>query len=317
MLKNPFTVNLERQAAPGRRDHAGGLSGRPEPQGAAAARAPEARRHQERPRLHAHQAPRQPPRRDARRSSGVPCERIHGNRSPGAAHAGAGGLQGRASTASSSRPTSPRAASTSRRSRTSSTSTCRNVPEDYIHRVGRTARAEMTGDAFTFVSPEEAGRPRGDRARDRQAAAADHGPGLRLHEGARGALRGADRRADRADPRAQGRGAPAREGEGGAAHRARDGACGTRRGPEGGAPGASGARVGAPTGARARDAGSGPVRAARKVEAGRSSRGSVIGADPLGSPRRATDAARCRPTPRRAGCEPRPSSGPASYSAAP
>ncbi len=30
-----------------------------------------------------------------------------------------------------------------------------NVPEDYIHRVGRTARAEMTGDAFTFVAPEE------------------------------------------------------------------------------------------------------------------------------------------------------------------
>jgi ATP-dependent RNA helicase RhlE len=30
-----------------------------------------------------------------------------------------------------------------------------NMPEDYIHRVGRTARAEMTGDAFTFVSPAE------------------------------------------------------------------------------------------------------------------------------------------------------------------
>ena len=29
------------------------------------------------------------------------------------------------------------------------------APEDYIHRVGRTARAEATGDAFTFVSPEE------------------------------------------------------------------------------------------------------------------------------------------------------------------
>ena len=29
--------------------------------------------------------------------------------------------------------------------------------EDYIHRVGRTARAEATGDAFTFVSPEEEG----------------------------------------------------------------------------------------------------------------------------------------------------------------
>jgi ATP-dependent RNA helicase RhlE len=32
-----------------------------------------------------------------------------------------------------------------------------SVPEDYIHRVGRTARAELTGDAFTFVAPEEAG----------------------------------------------------------------------------------------------------------------------------------------------------------------
>jgi len=30
-----------------------------------------------------------------------------------------------------------------------------NVPEDYIHRVGRTARAGATGEAYTFVSPEE------------------------------------------------------------------------------------------------------------------------------------------------------------------
>lgn len=29
------------------------------------------------------------------------------------------------------------------------------VPEDYIHRVGRTGRAEMTGEAFTFVAPDE------------------------------------------------------------------------------------------------------------------------------------------------------------------
>ena len=29
------------------------------------------------------------------------------------------------------------------------------VPEDYIHRVGRTARAEATGNAFTLVAPEE------------------------------------------------------------------------------------------------------------------------------------------------------------------
>jgi ATP-dependent RNA helicase RhlE len=31
------------------------------------------------------------------------------------------------------------------------------VPDDYIHRVGRTARAEATGSAFTLVSPEEEG----------------------------------------------------------------------------------------------------------------------------------------------------------------
>jgi ATP-dependent RNA helicase RhlE len=29
------------------------------------------------------------------------------------------------------------------------------APEDYIHRVGRTGRAELTGDAFTFVAPDE------------------------------------------------------------------------------------------------------------------------------------------------------------------
>jgi ATP-dependent RNA helicase RhlE len=34
------------------------------------------------------------------------------------------------------------------------------APEDYIHRVGRTARAELTGEAFTFVSPGEEGELR-------------------------------------------------------------------------------------------------------------------------------------------------------------
>jgi ATP-dependent RNA helicase RhlE len=29
------------------------------------------------------------------------------------------------------------------------------IPDDYIHRVGRTARAGATGEAFTFVAPEE------------------------------------------------------------------------------------------------------------------------------------------------------------------
>ena len=30
-----------------------------------------------------------------------------------------------------------------------------NIPEDYIHRIGRTGRAEATGDAITFVAPDE------------------------------------------------------------------------------------------------------------------------------------------------------------------
>ena len=34
------------------------------------------------------------------------------------------------------------------------------APDDYIHRVGRTGRAEETGDAFTFVSPDEEGELR-------------------------------------------------------------------------------------------------------------------------------------------------------------
>src|SRR5262249_17037013 len=29
------------------------------------------------------------------------------------------------------------------------------APEDYVHRIGRTGRAEATGDAFTLMSPEE------------------------------------------------------------------------------------------------------------------------------------------------------------------
>lgn len=32
-----------------------------------------------------------------------------------------------------------------------------HLPEDYIHRVGRTARAEATGEAYSLVSPDEEG----------------------------------------------------------------------------------------------------------------------------------------------------------------
>ena len=43
------------------------------------------------------------------------------------------------------------------------------VPDDYIHRVGRTGRAEMAGDAFTLVAPEEEGDLRSiERAIDKR-----------------------------------------------------------------------------------------------------------------------------------------------------
>jgi len=35
------------------------------------------------------------------------------------------------------------------------------VPTDYVHRVGRTARMEATGEAITFVTPEDEGDLRG------------------------------------------------------------------------------------------------------------------------------------------------------------
>ncbi|MEO5580709.1 MAG: DEAD/DEAH box helicase [Gemmatimonadaceae bacterium] len=43
------------------------------------------------------------------------------------------------------------------------------APEDYIHRVGRTGRAELTGEAFTFVAAEEEGDVKGiERAINRR-----------------------------------------------------------------------------------------------------------------------------------------------------
>src|SRR6266540_2175506 len=87
---------------------------------------------------------------------GVGCERIHGNRSqPQRTAALAGFKSGRfrilVATDIAARGIDVEALSHGINFDVPA------VPDDYIHRVGRTARAEMTGDAFTFVSPEEEG----------------------------------------------------------------------------------------------------------------------------------------------------------------
>ena len=87
---------------------------------------------------------------------GVACERIHGNRSQAQRTAALAGFKS---------GTFPILVATDIAARGIDVEALSHVinfdvpavPEDYIHRVGRTARAELTGDAFTFVSPEEEG----------------------------------------------------------------------------------------------------------------------------------------------------------------
>jgi ATP-dependent RNA helicase RhlE len=86
---------------------------------------------------------------------GVPCDRIHGNRSQAQrtdalARFKSGDLQVLVATDIAARGIDVEALSHV------INFDVPNIPEDYIHRVGRTARAEMVGDAFTFVSEEEA-----------------------------------------------------------------------------------------------------------------------------------------------------------------
>ncbi len=85
---------------------------------------------------------------------GVPCDRIHGNRSqPQRTAALAAFKEGRlrvlVATDIAARGIDVEALSHV------INFDVPNVPEDYIHRVGRTARAEATGDAYTFFAPDE------------------------------------------------------------------------------------------------------------------------------------------------------------------
>ena len=87
---------------------------------------------------------------------GVPCDRIHGNRSQtqrtdALARFKSGDLKVLVATDIAARGIDVEALSHV------INFDVPNVPEDYIHRVGRTARAGAVGDAFTFVAPQEQG----------------------------------------------------------------------------------------------------------------------------------------------------------------
>jgi len=87
---------------------------------------------------------------------GVACERIHGNRSQAQRTAALAGFKSGRFRVLVATDIAARGIDVEALSHVVNFDVP-NVPEDYIHRVGRTARAEMTGDAFTFVSPEEEG----------------------------------------------------------------------------------------------------------------------------------------------------------------
>ncbi len=91
--------------------------------------------------------------------NGVPCERIHGNRSQMQRTAALAGFKNGRFKVLVATDIAARGIDVEALSHVVNFDVP-NVPEDYIHRVGRTARAEMTGDAFTFVAPEEEGELR-------------------------------------------------------------------------------------------------------------------------------------------------------------
>ena len=116
------------------------------------------------------------------RSAGIEAAAIHGNKTQNA-RAGALAASRRASVACWSRPTSPPAASTSTTSRTSSTYELPDVPESYVHRIGRTARAGAGGIAISFCDAEE--RDLSARHREADPAIDSQFQPLRRHDARR------------------------------------------------------------------------------------------------------------------------------------
>ena len=85
---------------------------------------------------------------------GVACERVHGNRSQGQRTAALEGFKSGHFRVLVATDIAARGIDVEGLSHVVNFDVP-HVPEDYIHRVGRTARAGATGEALTFVAPEE------------------------------------------------------------------------------------------------------------------------------------------------------------------
>ncbi|HTO76771.1 MAG TPA: DEAD/DEAH box helicase [Thermoanaerobaculia bacterium] len=153
MLHNPFTVNIERAAAP-----AVGITQAvyPVPQNLKAPLLVELIRRGEFGSVLVFTRTKHRANRLAETLSrqGVACERIHGNRSQLQRTQALAGFKAGKFKVLVATDIAARGIDVEALSHVVNFDVP-HVPEDYIHRVGRTARAELTGDAFTFVSPEE------------------------------------------------------------------------------------------------------------------------------------------------------------------
>ncbi len=153
MLRDPFTVNLERAAAP-----AVGITQAvyPVPQNLKAPLLAELVRRGEIGNVLVFTRTKHRANRlaDTLTRNGIACERIHGNRSQLQRTQALAGFKAGKFKVLVATDIAARGIDVEALSHVVNFDVP-HVPEDYIHRVGRTARAELTGDAFTFVSPEE------------------------------------------------------------------------------------------------------------------------------------------------------------------
>jgi ATP-dependent RNA helicase RhlE len=153
MLHHPFTVNLERAAAP-----AVGITQAvyPVPQNLKAPLLAELLQRGDIGNVLAFTRTKHRANRlaEALSKRGILCERIHGNRSQAQRTQALAGFKSGRYRVLVATDIASRGIDVEALSHVVNFDVPR-VPDDYIHRVGRTARAEMTGDAFTFVAPEE------------------------------------------------------------------------------------------------------------------------------------------------------------------